>query len=130
MIRTGIIHAQLASLLAGLRHTEQFVICDSGLPLDDLPCVDLGYRYGAASFADVVRTVIPKLVIEGSWISAPMTDVNPANLGVLRELGLAPQPVDHEAFKQRVSSCKFAVRTGENTFYANVICRAGVAFTQ
>lgn len=130
MIRAGIIHTQLAGLLAGLRHTEQFVICDSGLPLGDLPCVDLGYRYGAASFADVARTVIPALVIEGSWISAPMVDVNPVNLAVLRELGLAPQPTDHEAFKQRVLSCKFAIRTGENTFYANVICQAGVAFSK
>lgn len=130
MIRTGIIHTQLAGLLAGLRHTEQFVICDSGLPLGDLPCVDLGYRYGAASFADVVRTVIPALVIEGSWISAPMVDINPANLGMLRDLGLEPQPIAHDAFKQRGLSCKFAIRTGEDTFYSNVICRVGVAFTQ
>lgn len=128
MIRSGIIHSNLASLLAGLRHTERFVICDSGLPLGDLPRVDLGYRYGAASFADVIRTVIPELVIEDSWISAPMTETNPTCLGILREQGLAPQPIDHEAFKQRVLSCKFAIRTGEATFYANVICQAGVAF--
>lgn len=130
MIRNGIIHPELAGFLAGLRHTEQFVICDSGLPLGKLPRVDLGYRYGAASFADVVRTVIPELVIQDCWISAPMTDANPANLALLRELGLRPHAIDHEAFKQRVLSCKFAVRTGENTFYANVICQAGVAFTQ
>lgn len=128
MIRTGIIHADLAELLTGLRHTERFVICDSGLPLGDLPRVDLGYRYGAASFADVVRTVLPQVVIEDSWISEQMPQVNVAALGELTDQGLKPTPIDHEEFKAQVLEAKFAIRTGEATFYANVLCQAGVAF--
>ncbi len=128
MIRSGIIHSRLAELLAGLRHTERFVICDSGLPLGELPCVDLGYRYGAARFADVVRTVLPEVVLQASWISQEMSEVNPDALRVLHDLGLEPRPIDHEDFKARVLDAKFAIRTGEATFYANVLCQAGVAF--
>ncbi|MCU1653621.1 MAG: Pyridine nucleotide-disulfide oxidoreductase, partial [Pseudonocardia sp.] len=35
---------------------------------------------------------------------------------------------DHGAFKALARDAKFAVRTGEDTVYANVICQAGVAF--
>ncbi|TWE09296.1 RbsD/FucU domain-containing protein [Rudaeicoccus suwonensis] len=128
MIRTGVVHAELARHLAGLRHTEHFVVCDSGLPFADVPCVDLGYRYGAASFADVVSTVIPAVVIEASWISEQMPQLNPDNLAVLYDVGLTPESIDHDEFKARALTAKFAVRTGEATFYANVICRAGVPF--
>lgn len=129
MKRTGIIHAELARRIAALRHTETFVICDAGLPLGrDTPCIDLGYRYGQATFVDVATTVLGEVVTEHSWMSA---DVIPANPGVHRHLvslGLEPELIEHEAFKAAVLSAAFAVRTGEDTFYANVLCRAGVPF--
>jgi D-ribose pyranase len=46
----------------------------------------------------------------------------------LVSLGLEPELIEHEAFKAAVLSAAFAVRTGEDTFYANVLCRAGVPF--
>ncbi|HWC21516.1 MAG TPA: RbsD/FucU family protein [Flexivirga sp.] len=129
MITRGIIHTELARHLAGLRHTERFVVCDSGLPLGDVPTVDLGYRYGAASFEDVVRTVVPQLTLERSWISRDMVDTNPTCLGALTAVGLSPEPIDHEQFKRLALDAKFAIRTGEATFYANVICQGGVPFS-
>jgi len=128
MITSGPIHSELARHLSGLRHTEQFVVCDSGLPLGDVPTVDLGYRYGAAEFVDVAQTVIPLLTLEASWISREMTEANRRCLGALTTLGRTPEPIDHEQFKQRALAAKFAIRTGEATFYANVICQAGVPF--
>jgi D-ribose pyranase len=129
MRRTGIIHAELARQLAALRHTDTFVICDAGLPLaPGTPCVDLGYRYGAPSFADVVAAVLPEIVVEHSWISGEMAEANPEGLGLLHAHGLVPVPVPHEEFKAGVRDARFAVRTGEATPYANVLCRAGVAF--
>ncbi|RNI19523.1 RbsD/FucU domain-containing protein [Flexivirga caeni] len=130
MISKGIIHAELARQLSGLRHTEQFVVCDSGLPLGDLPTVDLGYRYGAAGFIDVVQVVLPELTLEASWISREMLETNRPCLDALTTLGLTPEPIDHDAFKRRALAAKFAIRTGEATFYANVICQAGVPFAR
>lgn len=129
MIRNGIIHAELARHLVALRHTDTFVICDSGLPLAaETPCVDLGYRYGQPRFADVVAAVLPELAIETSWISRQMIEVNQNCLASLKVHGLDPDPLEHDDFKQRVRTAKFAVRTGEATYFANVLCRAGVAF--
>jgi D-ribose pyranase len=129
MKRSGIIHSELAGLIAGLRHTDTFVIGDAGLPLAaGTPCVDLGYRYGQPSFIDVTRSVLAEVVVEQSWVSTPVLELNAAAHAVLLELGLQPTPIDHDAFKALARGAKFAVRTGEDTAYANVICRAGVAF--
>jgi D-ribose pyranase len=130
MKRKGIIHAGLALHLAALRHTDTFVICDSGLPLAaSTPCVDLGYRYGAPRFTDVIAVILPELVIEASWISEPMLTANPDCLNAIRQHGLQPEPVSHDDFKALIRDVSFAVRTGEDTRYANLLCRAGVAFT-
>lgn len=130
MKRNGIIHAELARAIAGLRHTDTFVICDSGLPLaPGMPCVDLGYRYGQATFADVTATVLGEVVVEHSWVSRDVIDVSPHVYQFLKDQGLQPEPVDHERFKAAALEATFAVRTGEDTFFANVLCRAGVPFT-
>lgn len=129
MKKNGIIHAELARRIAALRHTETFVICDAGLPLGrDTPCIDLGYRYGRATFTDVATTVLGEVVIEHSWMSADVVSANPNVHQHLVQLGLEPQLVEHEVFKAAVLSAAFAVRTGEDTFFANVLCRAGVPF--
>jgi len=130
MKRDGIIHAELAHRLAALRHTDTFVICDAGLPLSrDTPCIDLGYRYGQATFADVTTTVLGEVVVEHSWVSRDVMTVSPHVHQHLVDLGLQPEPVDHERFKAAVLEVAFAVRTGEDTFFANVLCRAGVPFS-
>lgn len=129
MKRDGIIHAELARWVAGLRHTDTFVICDAGLPLAaETSCVDLGYRYGQAGFADVASTVLAEVVVERSWVSRDVLRANPAVHEHLLGLGLTPEPIEHELFKSRAREARFAVRTGEDTMFANVLCRAGVAF--
>lgn len=129
MQRSGIIHHELAGLIAGLRHTDTFVISDAGLPLPaGIPVVDLGYRYGQPSFADVTESVLAQIVVEHSWVTDQVREINPTVYAALRSFGLEPEPVDHDEFKARVRDVKFAVRTGEDSFYANVLCRAGVPF--
>lgn len=130
MKREGIIHAELARRIAALRHTDTFVICDAGLPLaPNTPCVDLGYRYGQATFNDVTATVLSEVVVEHSWVSRDVVTVSPGVLKHLVDLGLNPEPIDHDRFKADVLDVAFAVRTGEDTFFANVLCRAGVPFS-
>lgn len=129
MKRDGIIHASLARELARLRHTDTFAISDAGLPVPaGIPCIDLGYRYGQPSFADVAAAVLAEVVVEMSWVSADIQSVNPTVLRRIHELGLGPESIDHGEFKERVRHASFVVRTGEATMYANLLCRAGVAF--
>jgi D-ribose pyranase len=67
-------------------------------------------------------------VVEHSWVTDQVREVNPTVYTALRSFGLEPEPLDHDDFKARVGDVRFAVRTGENTFFANVLCRAGVPF--
>jgi D-ribose pyranase len=128
--RAGIIHNELAGLLAGLRHTDIFVISDAGLPLaPGTPTVDLAYRYGQPPFADVVEAVLAQIVVEHSWVTDQVREINPSVYTALRSFGLDPEPLPHNAFKDMVREVKFAVRTGEDSFFANVLCRAGVPFS-
>ena len=130
MQRSGIIHHELAGLIAGLRHTETFVISDAGLPLaPGTPTVDLGYRYSQPPFLDVAEALLAQIVVEHSWVTGQVREINPTVYTALRSFGLEPEPLDHNEFKARVGDVKFAVRTGEDSFYANVLCRAGVPFT-
>jgi hypothetical protein len=46
----------------------------------------------------------------------------------LLDIGLHPEPLDHEEFKAAALNAAFGFGNGEDTFYANVLCRAGVAF--
>ena len=129
MQQSGIIHHELAGLIAGLRHTDTFVITDSGLPLaPGIPVVDLGYRYGRPPFLDVAEAMLAQIVVEHSWVTDQIREINPDVYTALRSFGLDPELVDHDEFKARVGDTKFAVRTGEDTFFANVLCRAGVPF--
>ncbi|MGH3495623.1 MAG: RbsD/FucU domain-containing protein [Sciscionella sp.] len=36
--------------------------------------------------------------------------------------------MEHEAFKKQAAEAAVLIRTGEATKYANLLCRAGVAF--
>lgn len=129
MKRDGIIHAGLAKELARLRHTDTFVISDAGLPVPaGIPCIDLGYHYGQPPFVGVAAAVLAEVVIEASWVSADIQTVNPTVLQRIQELGLDPARIDHVEFKERVRHASFVVRTGEDSMYANLLCRAGVAF--
>ncbi|MGH3630546.1 MAG: D-ribose pyranase [Sciscionella sp.] len=129
MKRDGIIHAELARALAALRHTDTFVIADAGLPIPaGVTCIDLGYRYGQPSFVDVSATVLAEVVVEHSWMSRGVEVANPAVLAHIRGLGLQPQRIEHEAFKKQAAEAAVLIRTGEATKYANLLCRAGVAF--
>lgn len=116
MKRDGIIDASLARELARLRHTDIFVISDAGLPVPSaVRCIDLGYRYGHASFVGVATALLAEVVVEASWVSADIEDANPRVLQHIHELGLTPDRIDHDEFKERVRHANFVVRTGEAT---------------
>ena len=56
MLKTGILHPQLARVLAELRHRDTIIIGDAGLPIPKgVERVDLGWRPGDPAYLDVWR---------------------------------------------------------------------------
>jgi len=129
MKKSGIIHAELASRLARLRHTDLFVIADSGLPVPaTVPVVDLGFRYGLPLFEDVLRAILEDVTVEAAWAASEIDAVNPDCAGLLSALLPGFTRFSHADLKKEVGRAVFIVRTGEARPYANVILKAGVPF--
>lgn len=126
MRREGIIHARLTGLLTALRHTDLFAVADSGLPAPPgVEVVDLGVVYGVPGFLPVLRAVLAEVDVEVAWGSVDVTDRNPAMATALGEL-VDPTLLPHEELKRLVGECRFVVRTGEATPFANLVLRSGV----
>ncbi len=126
MRTSGIIHAELASALTGLRHTDLFAVSDSGLPVPaGIPVIDLGISYGFPRFEPVLDLILHEVTIEAAWGSREVTDEN-SDAAELLANHVHAELIDHEEFKTRIAGCRFVVRTGEARPYANVLLRAGV----
>jgi D-ribose pyranase len=131
MLRSGIVNAELARVLAGLRHTDRIVIADSGLPVPEPgpPTIDLAVVYGVPPFDVVLRAVMTAIVVEGATVAEEIAAANPACLALVEEtVPVSVARVPHERLKAEVAGARAVVRTGEATPYANVILACGVPF--
>ncbi|GAA2194764.1 D-ribose pyranase [Streptomyces bangladeshensis] len=129
MKRAGILNRHLAGALAELGHGHEVLVCDAGMPIPDGPrVVDLAFRAGVPSFAEVLEGLLAELVVEGATAAQEVRAANPAAAGLLAdrfpELALVP----HERLKELSAGARLIVRTGEARPYANVLLRCGVFF--
>ncbi|MDF6017721.1 D-ribose pyranase [Streptomyces sp. JH34] len=129
MKKSGILNRHLAGALAGLGHGDGVLICDVGMPIPAGPrVVDLAFRAGVPSFAEVLDGLLDELVVEGGTAAEETGEANPeaARLLTARIPGL--ELVSHEQLKELTASARLVVRTGEARPYANVLLRCGVFF--
>jgi D-ribose pyranase len=127
----GIINAQLARILAELRHTDLIVIADSGLPVPrpGPEVVDLAVVYGLPAFDPVLRAVTREIAVEGASAAEEVLHANAVAWHAIKDaVGVDVRLCSHEALKAQVAGARAVVRTGEATPYANVILRCGVPF--
>ena len=129
MKRAGILNRHLSGALAELGHGDGVLVCDAGMPIPDGPrVVDLAFRAGVPSFAEVVEGLLAELVVEGATAAQEVREANPAAAELLAghfpELTL----VSHEQLKELSAAARLVVRTGEARPYANVLLHCGVFF--
>ena len=123
MKKFGILHSDLARLVASLGHGDLLVIGDAGLPVPPgVPCIDLAVTHGVPTYAQVLATVLSEMQVETCIMAAEAS----ATLRVLAPM--APRLMDHDAFKAETARARAIVRTGEITPYANIGLYAGVTF--
>ncbi|MEU9476711.1 D-ribose pyranase [Streptomyces sp. NPDC048191] len=126
MRKAGILNRHLSGALAELGHGDGVLVCDAGMPIPDGPrVVDLAFRAGVPSFAEVVDGLLAELVVEGATAARELRGRNRALLeGHFPGLALVP----HERLKELSAGARLVVRTGEARPYANVLLRCGVFF--
>ncbi|MGW8482948.1 D-ribose pyranase [Microbacterium sp. NPDC055903] len=130
MKRNGILHGDLSKHLAGLGHTDRFLVVDSGFPVPEgVPVVDLRVVYGLPRFEPVLRAILDEIVVEAVLVADELPAANPLVDAVIRgSVGAPLTSVSHAELKRSASGVRFAVRTAEDTPYANVLLTAGVGF--
>jgi D-ribose pyranase len=127
MKKGGLIHPELLAAIGSLGHKDEFFVCDAGMPIPSgIQRIDLAYRPGCPPFLDVLRAVIAEVVVARAFVAQE------AAAGLVEEIeAVVDCPVErvpHDILKERTGACRFAIRTGEFTPYANVVLVAGVAF--
>jgi D-ribose pyranase len=129
--KIGILNQPIASIIAGLGHTDTLVIADAGLPIPpETQRIDLALTEGIPSFLDTLRAVLTEMEVERAIVAEEMLDSSPQVYEAVKEmLGDVPiETVTHLIFKEQTRSARAVIRTGEFTPYANVILAAGVVF--
>ncbi|MEU1080894.1 D-ribose pyranase [Streptomyces sp. NPDC005908] len=129
MKKHGILNRRLSGALAELGHTDGVLVCDVGMPIPAGPrVVDLAFRAGVPSFAEVLEGLLEELAVEGATAAAEVRDANPAAASLLAGHFPDLAYVPHERLKELTSGARLVVRTGEASPYANVLLRCGVFF--
>ncbi|MEU3945668.1 D-ribose pyranase [Streptomyces sp. NPDC029526] len=129
MKKHGILNRHLSGALAELGHGDGVLVCDVGMPIPDGPrVVDLAFRAGVPSFAEVLDGLLAELVVEGATAAAEIHDANPAAADLLTGHFPGLHLVPHEQLKALTAGARLVVRTGEARPYANVLLRCGVFF--
>jgi len=125
MKKTGILHAELSRVVAGLGHGQRLVIGDAGLPVPPgVPCIDLAVTLGVPGFWDVLDAVLSEMCVERAVVAEDAG----AEVRAAFEARLSVEAVSDEALKAMSSDAVAVVRTGETVPYTNVVLVAGVAF--
>lgn len=129
MKRSGILNRHLAGALAELGHGDEVLVCDAGMPIPPGPrVVDLAFRAGVPSFAEVLDGLLDELVVEGATAAEEVRTAAPGTDRLLAARLPGLEYVSHEQLKARTARARLVVRTGEATPYANVSLRCGVFF--
>ncbi|QES44451.1 D-ribose pyranase [Streptomyces venezuelae] len=129
MKRSGILNRHLAGALAELGHSDTVLVCDAGMPIPAGPrVVDLAFRAGVPSFAEVLDGLLDELVVEGGTAAQEVREANPETDRLLRDSLPSLALVPHEELKGLSAGARLVVRTGEARPYANVLLRCGVFF--
>ena len=130
MKRTGLLHADLLAHVARLGHTDLVVVADRGLPLPPgVPVVDLAVVPGVVDLRTVLDAVLAEVVVQAHTVAAEAS--GGPFVGWLDERAPAlgeRRLVSHDELKAMLGGVRLAVRTGEETPYANVVLECGVPF--
>jgi len=127
--KAGILNRHLSGALAELGHGDGVLVCDAGMPIPKGPrVVDLAFRAGVPSFAEVLDGLLAELVVEGATAATEVRGANRAATALLDARFPDLDLVSHERLKELSAGARLIVRTGEARPYANVLLRCGVFF--
>ena len=129
MINTGILHPQILSLLARVRHTNALVIADRGFPFwPQIETVDISLVDGVPTVLQVLAAVRANHNFTQACQAEEFLKNNPPAVRQKFAAALKGVPTvfePHVEFKKRVPHAIGLIRTGDTVQYANTILISG-----
>ena len=128
--QSGILHGEILRVIAEMRHGDELVIADAGLPVPPgVAYIDIAIVPNLPRFLDVLKVVLAELVVEKAVIASETFENTILATAIQSQLSMTPQIITHKTFKQRTMSARAIIRTGEFTPFANIILVGGVNFS-
>ena len=143
----GVLHNELAQLIARMGHGDMLVITDRGFPFprhEYTTCIDLSVGRDLPRVLDVLKVVLEELEIESVIIADETKTVVPDTYAQFKQVisginnkgnPIVEENIPHPEFKDLVlngalegKELKGFVKCGEFTPYANIILVSGVDF--
>ena len=125
MLKTGILNAQVLSLLARVRHTNTLVIADRGFPFwPQIETVDLALVDDLPRVLDVLKAIRGNFKIGHAWMAEEFLAANNMDTRGEFDAALAGIPLvfqPHAEFKKRLPQAIGLIRTGDTLQYANIM---------
>lgn len=132
MKKRGVLHAELAGLIASMGHHDLLVIGDAGLPVPNgVAVIDLAVTAGVPGFLVTLSAVLDELAVESAVIDREQAELSPKFRKQFDQVWPADIPlreVPHAELQEMAKGARAVVRTGEFTPYANIVLVAGVVF--
>lgn len=131
MKKTALLNSEIVTVISKMGHTDMLAIGDCGLPIpNETKRIDLALIKNLPTFIDTLKSVLMELQIEEVIVAEETKNISPQLMeDIVREIGDAKITfVSHEDLKELLKDCKAAIRTGEQTPYANIILKSGVVF--
>ena len=143
----GVLHNELAKVIANMGHGDMLVVTDRGFPFprhNMTACIDVSVGRDLPKFIDVVKVILEELEIESVIIADETEKISPRVFHELQDIlsqktnkdnPIKQKIIPHTEFKHLVldgalegQEVKAMVKTGQFTPFANIILVSGVDF--
>ena len=125
MLKTGILHPGINSLLSRVRHTNTLVIADRGFPFwPQIETIDIALIDDLPQVLDVLQAIRANFTAGRAFMAEEFRVANTSQTVQSFETALAGISLTfdpHTEFKKRVPLAIGLIRTGDTTQYANMI---------
>jgi D-ribose pyranase len=129
MIKNGILHPQLASLLARFRHVNAIAIVDGPFPTyPNVETIELAITMGWPTIPQVLDEILPYLDITSLVLANEFeekVDKQITQRYIAHHKNLPTTKIAHSDFKVQVGQCLGIIHTGDAVPYSSVILKSG-----
>ena len=129
MIKNGILHPQLASLLARFRHVNAIAIVDGPFPTyPNVETIELAITMGWPTIPQVLDEILPYLDVTSLIIANEFeekVDKQITQRYITHHKNIPTTKIAHSDFKVQVGQCLGIIHTGDDVPYSSVILKSG-----